>query len=419
MTTKHKAIISANSIVFRTMSTDSSVTVTLLPAFGYNIIGVICAITTIVSFLANGCGMLVFIKNKALRSPTNLFVMALCVCDLLMCSCSALACAASFSHGWVFGHVVCVLEGFMVYFLGLTSMYLLAAISVDRYIVISKPLLSYKITHRVAAFAIAVCWLLGFFWAALPLVGWNQYDLEGVGISCSIVWQSEDPVNFSYIIIIFILCFTFPVCIMTFCYVNVYMTIRNVARSNVWDVKSRVAQRNLRLERKLLKTCFLMVCIFVFSWLPYAIVSFMSAFGDSRDITPLMATLPALVAKCNGLWNPVIYIATNAQFRNAFCELIPCSKMALLNKDQQELKSNLSDEDDDDNVTSKRSDEPNEKNIKGNVSSIVFTFQSTKDDARGHPEVQELLPRVSPVKDSVDPEKFELDDLSIINKTKA
>ncbi|XP_071107209.1 parapinopsin-like [Haliotis cracherodii] len=414
MTTKFNAVINTNSVAFRTMATDSSVTVNLLPALGYHLIGALFVITIIISVLANGCGLLVFMKNKTLRSPTNLFIIALCVCDMLMCSCSAVACAASFSHGWVFGDVVCVLEGFMVYFLGLTSMYLLAAISVDRYIVISKPLMSYKITHRVAATAISVCWGLGFFWAALPLVGWSHYSLEGVGISCSIAWQSKDPVSTSYIIIIFVLCFIFPLCIMAFSYTNVYLTVRNIARSNVWDMTSRVARKNLRLERKLFKTCFLMVCIFVFSWLPYAIVSFMSAFGNSGDITPLMATLPALVAKCSGLWNPVIYIATNAQFRNAFYKLFPCSKMDLVDKDQEDLKSNNSD---DNIMTSKRSNETNEKNSKDDLGAIVFT--SIIEHAPGHTVVKELSPRVSPANGRFVPEKVELTDLSITNKVDA
>ncbi|KAL8567470.1 hypothetical protein ACOMHN_010061 [Nucella lapillus] len=41
------------------------------------------------------------------------------------------------------------LLGFMVYFLGMTSMYILCAISVDRYVVIAKPLLGAKITHKI------------------------------------------------------------------------------------------------------------------------------------------------------------------------------------------------------------------------------------------------------------------------------
>ena len=45
--------------------------------------------------------------------------------------------------------VFVILSGFVVFFLGLTSLYLLTAISVDRYLVITRPLLGSKITHEV------------------------------------------------------------------------------------------------------------------------------------------------------------------------------------------------------------------------------------------------------------------------------
>ncbi|XP_046381161.2 parapinopsin-like [Haliotis rufescens] len=402
------SVFNINTVTVPTVTTVDPATSTHLPALGYKVIGSIFTTVSIFAFFANGCGLLVFLRNKTLRSPTNLFIMSLSICDILMALCSSMACAASFSHGWVFGDVFCVLEGFMVYFLGLTSMYLLAAISVDRYIVMSKPLMSYKITHRVAATAIFVCWGMGFFWAALPLVGWNHYSLEGVGISCSIVWQSEDPVNFSYIIVIFSFCFIFPLCLMAFSYYHVYMTIRNIAKCNVWNSKSRVARKNLKLERKLFRTCLLMVCMYLLSWLPYTIVSFMSAFGAAKIISPLMATVPALVAKCSGLWNPVIYIATNAQFRIALYELLPCSplKKDLDNNTDARLVSS------EDRTYKTRSGFSCEKKTKAGQ---MFDLTLMKDQIPvDQTVVEELSPRVSPVNGRC--VRIELSDLGMGNK---
>ncbi|XP_067672104.1 parapinopsin-like [Haliotis asinina] len=398
------SVFNINTVTLSTVTTDASSTTIHLPAVGYNVMGSVFSTLSIAAFFANGCGVLVFLRNKTLRSPTNLFIMSLSICDILMAIVSTISCAASFSHGWVFGHVVCVLEGFMVYFLGLTSMYLLAAISVDRYIVMSKPLLSYKITHRVAATAIAVCWALGFFWAALPLVGWNQYNLEGVGISCSIVWQSEDAVNISYIVVIFSFCFIFPLCLMAFSYYNVYMTVRNIAKCNVWDSKSRVARKNLRLEQKLFKTCLLMVCVYLLSWLPYTAVSFMSAFGAGDIISPLMATIPALVAKCNGLWNPMIYIATNAQFRNAFYELLPCASLRTDAESNTEGRQGSSED---------RTYRFGFRGGKKSQTSQTFGLTLMKDSiAVDNTVVEELSPRESPVNGRCVIQRVELSDMS-------
>ncbi|GFO42778.1 melanopsin [Plakobranchus ocellatus] len=57
---------------------------------------------------------------------------------------------SAWAHRWLWGDATAAFEGFLVYFLGLSSMYILMAIAVDRYIAISKPLLGAKITKRMA-----------------------------------------------------------------------------------------------------------------------------------------------------------------------------------------------------------------------------------------------------------------------------
>lgn len=60
----------------------------------------------------------------------------------------------------------------------------------------------------------------------------------------------------------------------------------------------------------------MMVAGFLLAWSPYACVSLISAFGNPQSITPLMATLPALFAKSQVIWNPIIYVAFNKNFRS-------------------------------------------------------------------------------------------------------
>ncbi|XP_046576929.1 visual pigment-like receptor peropsin [Haliotis rubra] len=331
--------------------------------FGYDIIGFIQFSLAFCSFFGNGMAVLIFLKHKQLRSPTNTFIMNLIFCDMLMGMVAFISASAAFNHGWVFGHNVCVFEGFMVYFLGLASMYLLASIALDRYVVISKPLSASKITQNVALLCTGVCWVLGFLWAIFPILGWNEYTVEGIGISCSVIWQSDDPFYSSYIITIFFSCLVIPVCLMSFSYYHVYMAVRNVSRNSVWDTKSRVARKKLKVEKKMLKTCVAMVSIFLLSWLPYTVVSFISAFGDPTLISPLMATIPALVAKSAGLWNPLIYVATNKQFRYGFYAIIPCKgiKDSLVKKEEKQPESSeesdLDDEDDKKNTKKEKKDE--------------------------------------------------------------
>ena len=66
---------------------------------------------------------------------------------------------------------------------------------------------------------------------------------------------------------------------------------------------------------------------FLFCWTPYAIMAFWQSFGDADSIPVAITAFPAVLAKSELIWNPIIYVATNKQFRNAFYEKIPCRSL--------------------------------------------------------------------------------------------
>ncbi|KAJ8319414.1 hypothetical protein KUTeg_004505 [Tegillarca granosa] len=294
----------------------------------YTFIGTVLLIIIIFGTLENGSVLIVFLKNKQLRSTTNCFIISLAVADFAMCVFAIpVSMSSNLANRWLWGDVGCTYEGFMVYFLGLSQMYVLCAISVDRYIVIAKPLYKAKITNRVACVSILSCWIGGFFWAIMPVFGWSSYDKEAQGTSCTIVWQSGELSVKSYNITIFFMCLLFPLSIMIYCYYGVFMTVKNISRNRIWDMNSRIARRNLQIERKMAKSIALMVGTFLFSWVPYAIVSFWAAFGDASMIPAIASALPAILAKSSTIWNPIIYFLTNNQFRSALIRLVPCANL--------------------------------------------------------------------------------------------
>ena len=52
-------------------------------------------------------------------------------------------------------------------------------------------------------------------------------------------------------------------------------------------------------------------------------VSFSETFGSGLPLSRLVTTIPALIAKASCVWNPIIYVAMNANFRTCFISLIP------------------------------------------------------------------------------------------------
>ena len=108
-------------------------------------------------------------------------------------------------------------------------------------------------------------------------------------------------------------------------------------------------------------------------WFPYAIVSFWQTFGDVADIPIVWSAVPAVAAKSQIVWNPVIYVATNKQFRTAFYDSLPCGGLreALVKREEvKEAESKVSELGDD----KKKDDESKTK-----VKHAYYYIQSNLD----------------------------------------
>lgn len=193
------------------------------PRWGHTLFGILLLLVELFGLIENSLVLLTFFKSKQLRSATNIFVIGLCTADLLMIGLGCpFSIIAAFYGKWVFSEGICTLAGFLVYFFGLTQLYLLTAISVDRYIVITKPLQSAMITKRVAVLSCVGCFVGGLFWSIFPLVGWSNYGLEAPGVFCGL---DIENMQFSFSLAIFCSCFLFPFTTMSFCYYNIYATV--------------------------------------------------------------------------------------------------------------------------------------------------------------------------------------------------
>lgn len=79
---------------------------------------------------------------------------------------------------------------------------------------------------------------------------------------------------------------------------------------------------------------------YLWSWTPYTVVNVWAIIGESRDIPVYIITIPAVVAKSSCIWDPLIYLWTNRQFRIAFYKTMPCKSLGekLLQRDELKHK---------------------------------------------------------------------------------
>ncbi|KAI9530631.1 hypothetical protein NQZ68_000121 [Dissostichus eleginoides] len=69
-----------------------------------------------------------------------------------------------------------------------------------------------------------------------------------------------------------------------------------------------------------------MVLAFLVTWLPYAGMALAVIMDSSLYINPIIATIPVYLAKSSTVYNPMIYIFMNRQFRGYAVPTILCGR---------------------------------------------------------------------------------------------
>ncbi|KAH1169548.1 hypothetical protein KIL84_000533 [Mauremys mutica] len=262
-----------------------------------------------------------FYSNKKLRTPPNYFIINLAVSDFLMCASQAPICFINSLHKeWILGEIGCNLYAFCGALFGITSMMTLLAISVDRYLVITKPLQSMRWTSKKhTSQIIVIVWLYSLGWSVAPLLGWSSYVPEGLMISCTWDYVTYSPANRSYTMMLCCCVFFIPLVIIFHCYLFMFLAIRSTGRDvqklGSYGRKSYLSH-SMKNEWKLAKIAFVVIVVFVLSWSPYACVTMIAWAGHGNTLTPYSKSVPAVIAKASAIYNPIIYAIIHPRYRN-------------------------------------------------------------------------------------------------------
>lgn len=110
---------------------------------------------------------------------------------------------------------------------GLASINCLAAISVDRYLVVAHPffMLDKSSSSRVIC-NLVVIWSWAALWATPPMVGWGDYILEGFGVSCTFDYLTQTPRNVAFNYCLFFCGFVIPLLIIIVSYVGIFVEVK-------------------------------------------------------------------------------------------------------------------------------------------------------------------------------------------------
>ncbi|XP_067255044.1 opsin 4xa [Chanodichthys erythropterus] len=302
-----------------------------VPDHAHYIVAFFVAIIGAVGVIGNLLVMYAFFSNKKLRTPPNYFIMNLAVSDFLMAiTQSPIFFVNCMYKEWVFGEMGCKMYAFCGALFGITSMINLLAISIDRYIVITKPLQAIRWTSgRRTLIIILLVWIYSLSWSLAPLLGWSSYIPEGLMTSCTWDYVTSTPANKSYTLMLCCFVFFVPLGIISYCYFFMFLAIRNASRdlekmgSHVRKT-TLIQQQSIKTEWKLAKIAFVVIIVFVLSWSPYACVTLIAWAGYSHVLSPYSKAVPAVIAKASAIYNPFIYAIIRSKYRDTLAEKVPC-----------------------------------------------------------------------------------------------
>jgi len=291
----------------------------LAPPMFFKLLGFYMFCLLFTGFPINLLTLVVTFQNKKLQQPLNFILVNLAFAGLIMCCFGFTITIISCMNGYfILGATSCVVEGFMATLGGQISLWSLVVLAVERYIVVCKPMGSFKFTNTHATVGVVFTWIMAAACAAPPLGGWSRYLPEGVQVSCGPDYYTNAVGynNESYVMYMFSCHFMVPVFLIFFTYGSLVLTVKAAA------AQQQESESTQKAEREVTRMCCLMVAGFLFTWTPYAGYAGYLFLNKDTAFTAISMAIPAFFAKASALLNPVIYVLMNKQFRNCMLSTV-------------------------------------------------------------------------------------------------
>ncbi|XP_037917400.1 neuropeptide Y receptor type 2 isoform X2 [Hermetia illucens] len=274
----------------------------------------------LLGIIGNAILLNIIMRNRALRTPTNLLIANMAAADTLtLVICPAMFMYHDFFQNYKLGGVGCKAEGFLEGSLLITAVLNLCAVSYDRLTAIVLPLET-RLTIKGAKFVMIATWLVGFLLAA-PLAIYRTYK-ERQWKNFLETYCFEDttvlPVYWHVLIAALV---WMPLGVMMTCYFAIFYKLDRYER----QVLKREHPMSVSYKTKVAKMLFIVVIIFVVLRVPFtALVFIRNQMLQNNFVDQILGSFQVLwyashyLIFFNAAINPLIYELTNDNFRRAY-----------------------------------------------------------------------------------------------------
>ena len=285
----------------------------------------------IIAFVGNGIVCAAVCKYRRLRTVPNMFVTNLAVSYILMSLIvMPISLKVLLSSEWPFGPVVCDFQGFFLCSFAIVSMGNMAAIAVNRYFAVCRPIANKVIfTRRNIMVIIALLWLLPSIASVPPLVGWGYYAFHPGKAICIYPFD----VNMTYTTLFILFFIGLPMGFILFSYTKCFFAIRssNLQIAQMDDNRRRADQEYRKwLEIRATLTMMKATLGFILCFFPVSVIGFIDAFTGGGNLPRRVFTISTFVVFSSSTINPFIYWLSNRDYRRAFRDLFLCTRKIVM-----------------------------------------------------------------------------------------
>ncbi|CAD5125864.1 unnamed protein product [Dimorphilus gyrociliatus] len=170
-----------------------------------------------------------------------------------------------------------------------------------------------------------ICFLLEM--PNFDFINWNNHSFDKKSMTC--LW--DRTYAHSYSIFFITVGVVFPIILIAFCYLKIFLHVRQAkrrimaAKKGQEAVESASAEREKRNSMRLARTLFVIFVVFASCWLPYGAV----ILYDKDDKLPLeVHVFVLIIAHFNSSCNSILYGVMNKHFRQSYVQLLGIHHLA-------------------------------------------------------------------------------------------
>ncbi|KAM6972901.1 B1 bradykinin receptor [Aplochiton taeniatus] len=271
---------------------------------------------TVVGLMGNLFVLLVLLLHKDRLSVPEIYLGNLALADLFLLACLPFWAVNILNHfTWPFGDAMCKIVNLSILTNFYTSMYVIAMISVDRYLALVKTMKARWLRRtRYAKATCLVLWLFGLSMGSLNVVHRKVMLIEDYQTVACILAYPHPSWKLAHQILMNAVGFVFPVLVIVFCSCNIIRTLHK-RRESVYSVENN--------DRKATLLVYAVTLLFVLCWGPFQIFTFLDILCDAELLDDdvwfhhldIGTQVSAYLAFLNSGVNPVLYVFSGQYFR--------------------------------------------------------------------------------------------------------